>query len=151
MPKVPKMKLSGQHWAWLNALAGLGVWGVLIGIFTPLSYGVLFQQPIIGIWSTVTVIGVIIAIVGVFLAVSHSAVRRTLSVTIELVGLCFASVGPVLFLFAQILLFATPTADGSTRYALAFFAYFALAMLIYRIVVVLPRFRREAHDGTKDV
>lgn len=151
MPKKPRLKLAGQQWAWLNALVGLGVWGVCIGLFTPVSYGLLFQQPIIGIWATVTVIGVVIAIVAVLWSVSRSAVLRTLSVSIELVGLCFASAGPLVYFFAQAVQFFVPTSDGGTRYALTFFAYFALSMIIYRIVVLLPKFKKEASDGTKDV
>lgn len=152
MPKkITRIRLVGQHWAWLNALVALGAWGIVIGFFTPVSYNILYQQPFIGIWSVVTVIGVAIAITGVLWSVSRSAVRRTLAVSVELIGLCFAAVGPVLFFLAQVFLFTTPTPDGSTRYALAFFAYFALSMLIYRIVVLLPRFNKEAHDGTKDV
>lgn len=151
MPKKPRLKFQAQHWAWLNALVGLGAWGILIGIFTPLTYGVLFQQPIVAIWSILTVIGVAIAIVAVFWSVARSAVLRTLSVSVELIGLCFAAVGPVLYFLAQVLLFTVPTSDGSARYPLAFFTYFALSLIIYRIVVLFPRFRKEGHDGSKDV
>lgn len=151
MPRKPKLKLQGQHWAWLNALVALGGWGVCIGLFTPVSYGLLFQQPIIGIWAAVTVLGVAIVIVGVLWSVASSAVLRTLAVSIELIGLCFASAGPLVYFFAQVIQFFEPTSDGGTRYALTFFAYFALSMIIYRIVVLLPRFRKEAHDGSKDV
>lgn len=149
--KKPRLKLQAQHWAWLNALGALGAWGVCIGLFTPVSYGVLFQQPLIGIWAAVTVLGVIIVIVGVFWSVAKSAILRTLAVSIELIGLCIASAGPLVYFFAQIIQFFVPTSDGGTRYALTFFAYFALSMIIYRIVVLFPRFRKEAHDGTKDV
>lgn len=149
--KKPKLHLQAQHWAWLNALVALGVWGICIGFFTPVSYGVLFQQPLIGIWSAVTVLGVAIVIVGVLWSVAKSAVMRTLAVSVELLGLCIASAGPLVYFIAQVVQFFEPTSDGGTRYALTFFAYFALSMIIYRIVVLFPRFRKEAHDGSKDV
>lgn len=151
MRKEPRLKLQAQHWAWLNALVGLGVWGILIGIYTPISYGVLFQQPIVAIWSILTVLGVVIAITAVLWSVARSAVLRTLAVSVELIGLCFAAVGPLLYFLAQLLLFTVPTADGSARYPLTAFTFFALSLIIYRIIVLFPRFRKEGHDGSKDV
>lgn len=147
----PKLKLQAQHWAWLNALVGLGAWGICIGFFTPVSYLALLQQPLVGIWAAMTVLGVAIVFTGVLWSVAKSAVLRTLSVSVELIGLCFASAGPLVYLFAQVIQFFEPTSDGGTRYALTFFAYFALSVIIYRIIVLLPRFRKEASDGSKDV
>lgn len=136
-----------RHWAWIHTLAALGGWAVLIDIWTPTAVFAALQDPIVSVWTIVTLIGAITAIVGVMLSVAHRATTRVISVSVELTGLLLAAVGPLTYFIAQFSLLFTDVFDQ--RIALVMFAYFGLSIIIYRIVVVVPRFRKEAHDERK--
>lgn len=143
-------RLTLRHWGLIHFKFALGVmWVGAMLLFTPAALGAALQQPLIGIWTTATLIGGIISIAGIILSVSVDAKSRVNAVWIELLGLVLLAVGPFTYMLAQWGIEATNfTGD---RIALGFFAYAMLAAILSRVAVVLPRFHREGHDDSKDV
>lgn len=146
-------RVTLRHWAWIHVMLSLALWAVLILNFTPVGVYAALQQPIIGIWTTVTIIGALVAVVGLVLSLANSPRKRVLSISVELFGLILAATGPFTYLAAQVsLLFADAfSVTLDVRLALVAFAYYGLSIIIYRILIVVPRFRKEAQDVRKDV
>lgn len=142
-------RVTLRHWAWIHVMVSLAVWAVLILNFTPVGVYAALQQPLIGIWTTVTIIGALTAVVGLILSLANSPRKRVLSISVELFGLILAATGPFTYLLTQFSLLFAETADA--RLALTFFAYYGLSIILYRILIVIPRFRKEAQDVRKDV
>lgn len=142
-------RVTLRHWAWIHVMLSLTVWAVLILNFTPVGVYAALQQPIIGIWTTITIVGGLTAIVGLLLSLANSPRKRVLSISVELFGLILAATGPFTYLAAQVSLLFLETPDA--RLALTVFAYYGLSIIIYRILIVIPRFRKEAQDVRKDV
>jgi len=142
-------RVTLRHWAWIHVMLSLAVWAVLILNFTPVGVYAALQQPIIGIWTTVTIIGALTAVIGLLLSLANSPRKRVLSISVELFGLILAAAGPFTYFITQFSLLFAETPDA--RLALTFFAYYGLSIILYRILIVIPRFRKEAQDVRKDV
>lgn len=140
-------RLSFHRWAWVHTLLSLGAWAVVISIYTPEGVLIALQQPIVNIWAGITIVGVIAAVIGIFLSVASNARTRVISVSVELFGLILAAIGPFIYLVAQFSLVFSD--DFGQRIALTLFAYYGLSILLVKIAVVIPRYRKEATDYRK--
>jgi len=137
------------HWAWIHVMVAFFVWVVMLQVFTPIGVYATLQEPLVAIWTTTAALGGLTAIVGLLMSLAAQAKVRVISVSVELFGLILAAVGPFTYTITQLSLLLTETPD--TRAALSVLAYFSLSVIIYRIIIVIPRFRKEAADARKDV
>jgi len=142
-------RITFRHWAWIHVMLAFTAWAVLLQLYTPVGVYAALQEPLVTLWTTTAAVGGIIAILGLVLSLVAHARTRVISVSVELFGLCLALVGPFTYTVTQASLIA---ADGlETRLALTMLAYFSLSVILYRIFIVIPRFRKEAVDARKDV
>jgi len=142
-------RVTLPHWAWIHVMVAFFVWVVMLQVFTPIGVYATLQEPLVAIWTTTAALGGLTAIVGLLMSLAAQAKVRVISVSVELFGLILAAVGPFTYTITQLSLLLTETPD--TRAALSVLAYFSLSVIIYRIIIVIPRFRKEAADARKDV
>lgn len=143
---APFKRLTALHWSWAHAKLALGVWAVLLMIFTPArvasSWGV-FLTCAIGF---ITISGCVISIVGLVLSAPAKGdvlpSRRTLrGLTVELFGLWWMMLGGLgAYTLTQFGL--SFQADGDQRIALTAFAYSHISFVIPRIAMVTHNRRK---------
>lgn len=142
-------RLTPRHWAWLHFKIMLGVfWAVLMFVYTPYGIENALGRGLVTGWLLVTIIGCLTSVVGLVMTVGDGKVH-VLGVSVELVGLILFSVGPVIYFFTQLALLFN--GDIRDRLALVVLAYAMCSVFIYRFVVIVPRYRQEARDETKEV
>lgn len=141
-------RLKLRHWAWIHVLAAAGIWWPLHIIFTTpefLSRNV--DDFVLHICMWTAVFGAVVKITG-FAMSQQPGKTGVLGVSVELAGLILASIGPVAYLGAYGYLLIT---GADLNFSSAFiFAYAMCAVYLYRAIILVPRFRREAHDPAKE-
>lgn len=142
-------RLSVRHWAWIHVMVAFTLWAIFLQLYTPIGVYATLQEPLVTLWTTTAALGGVVALLGLVLSVSAHARTRVISVSVELVGLILAAVGPLTYTITQLSLLFTETLEA--RLALTMLAYFTLSVILYRIIIVIPRFRKEAVDARKDV
>lgn len=142
-------RLRARHWAWLHFLAVIGVGWPLFMIFTPpeLIAGVL-HPAILAIAMIVSLVGTLIAMFGYFASQQQDKLG-VIGVSIELSGLILSILGPGAYFVTRIYMLFLPETAGVLSSPL-FFSYALCAVYLYRFVIVLPRFRFEATDPSKE-
>lgn len=138
-----------RHFAWSLVLAVSAVWWPLFVIATPPEFLQRSIDPGVLIFCmAVATIGGIVKIFG-YLASQIPGKIGTIGVSVELVGLILASVGPLSYIVASLYGFWEPGLDVS--FSSAFILACAIAAIfLYRAIVIVPRFIFEAHDSAKD-
>jgi len=142
-------RLPPQRWAWVLVFVMLTAWIVVIAIFTPDATYAALQEPIVALWTGAALVGSLAALTGIFMSVSSHARTRVISVSVELFGILLSAIGPSTYGFAQFSLIFSDSV--SQHIAPMLFAFFGLSILIVKLAVILPRFRREASDHRKEV
>lgn len=141
-------KLTLRNWAWVHFKLSLGVvWALTMAIWPPAGVVRTLEQPLISVWMILTIVGVLTSLVG-YVMTQTGGKAGVVGVSVELSGLSFFAVGPLIYFFTQLALALTGAWDE--RIALAAFSYAMCSVLAYRFVVVILRFRREAHDESKE-
>lgn len=142
-------KLTLRHWAWLHFKLALLAWAIILLTYTPSSVvGALGM--LVGFVAVVTIVGTAVSSVGIIMSAQGLSTRAGVTgISVELIGLCFTTAGPLSYLITQVCLAFGP--EGEQRYALCLYAYAMCAALACRILIVVPRRNREAHDQTKEV
>lgn len=143
-------KLTLSQWAWVHFKLSLGVgWAFFMAFWPPTGVVKTLDQPLITVWMSLTLMGAVVSLIGyVMTQAGAGKVSGVLGVSVELTGLSFFVVGPLIYFFTQSYLALNGGWDD--RVALAAFAYAMCAVLAYRFVVVVLRFRREKHDESKE-
>lgn len=142
-------KLSIRNLAWIHFKLALGVaWPIVFMIFPPTGPIVELERPLLNLWMSLTIFGTITSLVGYIMSL-YEGKPGVLGVSIELAGLSLFSLGPLLYFLVQVYLAAT--GEFELRAALCVFAYAMCSVIIYRFVMVLPRFRQEARDSEKEL
>lgn len=142
-------RLSPRHWAWAHVLAVVGIWWPLFVIFTPPEFLQNNVDPIlllICMW--IATFGSALKIGG-FLSSQQPGRLGVIGVSVELVGLILSVLGPIAYIFSYLyVLLATDTdlAFGSGL----ILAYGVLSIYLYRAIILVPRFLKEAHDPAKE-
>lgn len=142
-------RITFRHWAWIHVMLAFTTWTVLLQLYTPVGVYSALQEPLVTLWTTTAAIGAVLAIVGLVMSLAAHARTRVISVSVELFGLILAAVGPFTYTATQASLILSETLEA--RLALTALAYFTLSVIVYRIIIVIPRFRKEAADARKDV
>jgi len=141
-------RLRVRHYAWSVVLGIAGIWWPLFIIASPPESFVQGRVDtlILNICMSVAVVGSATKILG-YLASQFPGRVGVLGVSVELVGLILAAVGPFAYIASSLALIA----DGEARFNSAvIFAIAILAMYLYRAIIIVPRFFFEAHDTAKD-
>ena len=147
--KILLKRLTPRHWAWIHFKVALGfVWASCMIAFTPVALQSALGA-LIPLWMALTIAGTSVSIVGLVMTVSLNAKIVLYGVSIELAGLCLFVAGPLVYFLTQFTLIFTEGPEN--RLALTAFAYAMVSVLIYRFVVIVPRFFREARDESKEV
>lgn len=141
--------LTLRHWGWLHFKVALIYWANVMYRWTPVAVADTLREPYLVIWTGMTVFGGLLSIVGLVMSAQPANNRfHVVGVSIELAGLCFFIIGPIVYWTTQLSLIVT-NADHlpfgermHIRYALVCFAYAMIAAIIARILVVFPRFRK---------
>lgn len=142
-------RLRARHWAWLHFLVSIGIAWPLFMMLTPpeLIAGAL-NPAILAIAMGVSLVGTVIAGYGYF-ASQQLDKLGVIGVSIELSGLILSFIGPSAYLVIRLYLLNQPDTLGLLTSPL-FFAYSLCAVYLYRFVIVIPRFRFEAQDPSKE-
>lgn len=147
--EIPKRfflkNLTLQDWSWVHFKLAMIAWSIALYTFTPRAIMAALDWLAI-MAPTVTIIGGVVSLVGLFMAVQPGRVG-VLGLTIELSGLYFMTAGPIVYLIAQTYL-ASTLENGDQRYALTVLAYVICAALLCRILIVLPKRSRVSNSGT---
>jgi hypothetical protein len=139
--------LNIQHWAWIHFKLSLGVtWAGLMLTSTPETISSSFSPEFIPLWTVPTIVGAVVSIFGMMMYAQPPSKVKVIGVSIELAGLCLFAIGPFVYFLTRIALLETSSQGGP----LAAFSYSMLAVLLFRFIVVVPRFWFEAHDPRKD-
>jgi hypothetical protein len=138
-----------RHWGWLHFKLALIYWANVMYRWTPIAVADTLKEPYLAIWTTMTIFGGALSVVGLIMSAQPASNRfHVIGVSIELAGLCFFIVGPIVYWTTQLALLLTNAdhlpldARMHTRYALCCFAYAMIAAIVARILVVFPRFRK---------
>lgn len=141
-------RLRGRHWAWIHFLLAVGVAWPLFVIFSPPEFIIGFLDPIVltvSMW--VALIGTLTTIWG-YASSQQEGRIGVIGISIELAGLILAIVGPASYAVTRIFILLSPESVGLSSGL--FFSYALFAVFLYRLVVVVPRFRFEARDPAKE-
>lgn len=141
--------LKVRHYAWAFVLAIVSVWWPLFVINTPPTFLRENIDPtILMVCMAVALFGGCIKIIG-YLGSQLPGKAGTLGVSVELVGLILASVGPLSYIAVSLYGFWEPGVD--VNFSSAFIlACGVAAIFLYRAIIIVPRFIFEAHDSAKD-
>lgn len=142
-------RLKARHWAWLQFLFVTGiVWPTFMLFSTPeLIVGVL-HPAILAIAMIVSFVGTIVSMFG-YVASQQLGKLGVIGVSVELSGLILSILGPAAYFITRIYMLFLPETAGVLSSPL-FFSYAICAVYLYRFVIVVPRFRFEAHDPNKE-
>lgn len=142
-------RLKARHWAWLHFLAIIGVaWPVFMLVTPPeLIVGVL-NPSILAIAMFVSLLGSLTAMAGYFASQQQEKIG-VIGVSIELSGLILSVIGAGSYFVTRVYMLFLPETAGELTSTL-FFAYALCAVYLYRFVIIVPRFRFEAQDPSKD-
>lgn len=143
-------RMSIRQLGWVNFKVAIMAWAVAVALVAPVKVVGILGTVIIAAWAGITFVGAAVSIVGIILSTRESPKKQTVGASVELTGLSFMSVGPLVYLVTQIGL-AINDFPNTDRIALCFFAWAMVCAVLARLVVVIPRFRREAHDPRKSV
>lgn len=144
-------RLTPEHLGWLHFKIALGlVWPIALITLTPVTL-VGSLGWVVYFMAITTLTGALVSMTGLVM----SAQRGTLAVvglSVELAGLFFFLVGPLTYAITYGVLSVTGFGElkNVQFIPLAIFSYSMVAAIINRIVIVMPRRRREAHDVSKD-
>jgi len=141
--------LKVRHVAWAFVLGIVSVWWPSFVIATPPDFLQENIDPVVLIvCMVVALIGGIVKIFG-YLASQMPGKVGTLGVSVELVGLILAAVGPLSYIAVSLYGFWEPGVD--VNFSSAFIlACGVAAIFLYRAIIIVPRFIFEAHDPAKD-
>jgi hypothetical protein len=143
-------RLRARHYAWATVLAIVGIWWPAFILATPPEFirEGRVDLLVLNVCMAVGLIGGITKISG-FLASQQPGRVGVLGVSVELTGLILAFVGPFAYLSTSISVSAytpeRPLVNSAVILAIAI-----MAMYTYRAIILVPRFRREAHDSSKE-
>lgn len=140
-------RLRLRHGAWCLIIAVIGVWWPLYVLVTPPTFIQGNVDPVImTICMIVAVTGGFLSILG-YLSSQQSEKVGVIGVSIELVGVILAAVGPVSYIAS----FVSALSSGNVNFGSALIlAVGAFCIHLYRSVIIVPRFRLEAYDPTKE-
>lgn len=141
--------IRARDWAWTSVLAITGIWWPLFIVTSPPDFIQVSVNPaILVICMVVATFGAAVKIFG-YLGTRMPGKVGVVSVSIELAGLILATLAPVSYVVASIAGFLDPSTP--INFSSAFILACAiLAMYAYRAIIVIPRFRLEAHDPNKE-
>lgn len=129
-----------SSWAWVNFKVVLGfVYPVLAVFNNPLGVGDFISHPLLLVWLGCINFGAVASIVGIILS-SQPGKRGVFGVSVELIGLIFLFLGPLMI---------TITYLSYGRLTSAALAWAIGSAVMARGLVVAHRFRKEAHDESK--
>lgn len=141
-------RLKSRHWAWIHFKVATGVLWPLYMILTPpeLLAGVV-SPAIMTLCMVVSIIGTLASVVGYFFS-QQLGKLGVIGVSIELSGLTLAVIGPGAYLLTRVYMLFLPEYGGLSSGLL--FAYALCAVYLYRFIILIPRFRFEAQDPSKE-
>lgn len=141
-------RLRPRHWAWASVLVCAGIWWPTYILVSPPPFLKGNVDPVIlSICMVIAIFGAALEIFG-YLASQQPGRLGVLGVSVELIGLILASVGPVAYLVSYSYLLWQ--GSGDVNFGSAFILAVTITVLYsYRAVIVVPRFRSEAHDPAK--
>lgn len=131
-------KLRLDHWGWLNMQVALILWGAMF-VINPspiLVEGMGERLTVITGWFTI--IGGILAIIGLLNSNSFITKKSTRALGIEGVGLIFSTCGPLIYA----IVYASSDAESISKLNVFLFAYTLTSALVARTIVVLRAFAR---------
>lgn len=131
-------RLKVEQWAWLNAKAALIIWASLYVFITPPGPLKEIGWVLIAMGSFTTILGCILASVGLFISTDPIVHVRHRGLTIELSGLCLAICGPATYCLTQAFL----AVDEPVRWTVAAFAWTLTSFIAARIVMIVRALRR---------
>lgn len=126
-----------RYWANIFAFASLGLgWGHAITFQPPPNYKGYVDASSIFLMGILTMMGGIIAIIGMLMTTARRRPTKYTGLWVEFVGTVLLAGGPLQYLGLQI----GYLIDGQwdQRYALAWFAESMLAFMIVRFAIVIP-------------
>lgn len=140
-------RLRAKNWAWLNFKFSVGVLWPLYMIFaTPETLISAVDATILTVCMALSLLGNLASIVGYIFSMQPGKIG-VIGVSIELSGVILAILGPGAYLLTRLSLLFDPAFGLTTG---IFFAYSLCAVYLYRLIVLVPRFRFEAHDPSKE-
>lgn len=128
------------------AVIGIG-WPIFVIVGPPEFISGFLDPIVLTVCMWVCMIGSITALWG-YASSQCGGKLGVIGVSIELAGLILAIVGPLSYVVTRIFLLLSPESIGLTTTMI--FAYAILSIFIYRLATVIPRFRLEAYDPTKE-
>lgn len=147
MKYLKRLKL--RHWAWLHFLTIIGIaWPSFMLVTPPEVISDAVHPAILTVAYLVSLFGSIVAFIGYFASQQLDKIG-VIGVSLELSGLVLSVVGPATYLFVRLYLLTLPDATGLLNSPL-FFSYALCAVYLYRFIIVVPRFRFEARDPSKE-
>ena len=141
--------LNPRHWAWVHVIIAAGIWWPAFLLSSPpefLEWNL--DHTVLALSMGTAILGAVLMVFG-FLCSQQTGKPGVLGVSIELVGIILASVGPVVYLVAYTYLLILDADDVNFGSAFVL-AYTICALYLYRATIVVPRFRKEAHDDSKE-
>ncbi len=137
-----------QDWAWVHFKFALGIaWPLLTLAALPPSVNTI-QQGVVYAWFGLTIVGAILSIVGIIMS-AQPGKAGVLGIPIELAGLVFLFAGPFLLFLVYMWLYFWPNGT-EIRPTVIGLTWALWAGVLARSALILPRYRREAHDETKE-
>lgn len=141
-------RMRARHWAWMSFLFFSGVaWPTFMLLTPPELVTDILDPTVLFAAMVISLIGTLVTMFGYF-ASQQVGKLGVIGVSLELSGLSLSVLGPAAYLITRVYEWFTPDSDGLTSAVL--FTCSVLAVYIYRFVIVIPRFRFEAHDPNKE-
>jgi len=141
-------RLRARHWAWLNFLCIVGlIWPIFMLVAPPVQITEVISPVIYEVIMGLSFFGTCLAMFGYFASQQVGRIG-VIGVSLELAGLILSSLGPAALLLTRIFLLFEPHFEPLST--VLFYDWAVCAIFLYRFVIVIPRFRFEAHDPTKE-
>jgi len=141
-------RLRARHWAWLNFLAIVGIaWPTFMLVAPPAQITEVIDPVIYSVIMGLSLAGTILAMFGYF-ASQQVGSLGVIGISLELAGLILAFIGPAALFVTRVFLLFEPHLEPLST--VLFYDWAVCAIFLYRFVIVIPRFRFEAHDPAKE-
>ncbi len=138
--------MRARDWGWLHFKFAMAVWALLTLAAQPESINTAVANALVIVWFGLTMTGGVLSMVGIVMAAQPGRCS-VIGISIELVGLILLFVGPFLFL---VLFVARGMMADDWKWSGIGLTYALSAAMLARVIMVLPRYLREAHDPTKE-
>lgn len=151
MIKTFFQRLKPRHYAWASVLAIVGIWWPSFILATPPEFIIegSVNLLVLNICMIITMIGAVTKIIGYFGSQQQGKIG-VIGISVELVGLVLAAVGPFAYIAVSLAVGLDEENSKQIVNSAVIFAVGIFVMYVYRAMVIVPRFLREAHDEFKE-